>query len=157
MLQEGMFPIMKKNPILTFIVGAVMLTVGLFWLMQVVQVSSLWGGGWMVGGLQVTGGATLVPLIAGIVWVFFDPKSVGAKILCILGAVIVIAGILLSVRFYVRPTSLYVFILIFVLIAGGCGLLARVVFTSPDRSGSGATGAGAAGRRTKAKRNSRGR
>ena len=148
---------MKKNPLLTFIVGAVMLTVGLFWLMQIVQVSSLWGGGWMVGGLQVSGGATLVPLIAGIVWVFFDPKSTGARVLCILGAVIVVAGILLSVRFYVRPTSLYVFILIFVLIAGGCGLLARIVFARPNGSGGGAAGAGSAGQKAKAKKNKPGR
>jgi len=124
---------MKKNPALTFIVGAVMLTTGLFWLTQIVQVSSLWGGGWMIGGLQVSGGATLVPLIAGIIWWFFDPKAVGAKIVCILGAVIIIAGILLSIRFSIRNTSLFVFILVFVLIAGGCGLLARVLFTKPGK------------------------
>ena len=124
---------MKNNPVLTFIVGAVMLTAGLFWLMQIVQVSSLWGGGWMIGGVQVTGGATLVPLIAGIVWLFFNPKAVGAKVVCILGAVIVIAGILLSIRFSIRNTSLYVFVLIFVLIAGGCGLLARVLFAKPGK------------------------
>jgi len=123
----------KNNPVLTFIVGAVMLTAGLFWLMQIVQVSSLWGGGWMIGGVQVTGGATLVPLIAGIVWLFFNPKAVGAKVVCILGAVIVIAGILLSIRFSIRNTSLYVFVLIFVLIAGGCGLLARVLFAKPGK------------------------
>ena len=126
---------MKNNPALTFIAGAVMLTAGLFWLLQIVQVSSLWGGGWMIGGVQVSGGATLVPLIAGIVWLFFNPKSVGAKIVCILGVVIIIAGVLMSIRFYVRSTSLYVFILIFVLIAGGCGLLARIIFTKPNSSG----------------------
>ena len=126
---------MKNNPLLTFIVGAVMLTVGLFWLMQIIQVSSLWGGGWMIGGIQVSGGATLVPFIIGIIWVFYNPKSFAARLVSILGAVIIIAGVLLSIRFYVRPTSLYVFILIFVLIAGGCGLLARIFFAKPDKSG----------------------
>jgi len=126
---------MKNNPILTLIVGAVMLTAGLFWLLQIVQVSSLWGGGWMIGSMQISGGATLVPLIAGIIWLFFDPKSLGAKIVCILGAVIIIAGILLSVRFYVRPTSLYIFILIFILIAGGCGILARILFARNGKGG----------------------
>ena len=125
---------MKNSPLLTLIAGAVMLTVGLFWLMQIVQVSSLFGSGWMVGGLQVSAGATLVPLIAGIVWLFFDPKSKAAKIVCILGAAIIVAGILLSIRFYVRPTSLYVFILIFILIAGGCGLLARILFSRSGKS-----------------------
>jgi len=124
---------MKDKPALTFIAGVVMLTAGLFWLMQIVQVSSLWGGGWMVGGMQISGGVTLVPLIIGIIWLFFNPKAVGAKIVCIIGVVVIIAGILLSIRFYMRPTSLYVFILIFVLIAGGCGLLARILFTKPKR------------------------
>ena len=125
---------MKNRPLLTFVVGAVMLTVGLFWLMQIVQVSSLWGGGWMIGTLHVSGGATLVPFLAGTVWLFFDPKAVGAKILCGLGAVIVIASIILSVRFFVRPTSLYTFVLILVLIAGGCGLMARVIFGRSNKS-----------------------
>ena len=111
-----------------------MLTAGLFWLMQIVQVSSLWGGGWMIGGMQVSGGVTLVPFIIGIVWLFFNPKSVPARIVSILGAVIIVAGVLLSIRFYMRPTSLYIFILIFVLIAGGCGLLARVIFTKSSKS-----------------------
>ena len=111
-----------------------MLTAGLFWLMQIVQVSSLWGGGWMIGGMQVSGGVTLVPFIIGIVWLFFNPKSVPARIVSILGAVIIVAGVLLSIRFYMRPTSLYIFILIFVLIAGGCGLLARVIFTKSGKS-----------------------
>jgi len=111
-----------------------MLTVGLFWLMQIVQVSSLWGGGWMIGGIHVTGGATLVPLIAGIIWLFFDPKSAWAKIVCILGVAIIIGGILLSIRFYIRTTSLYNFILIIVMIAGGCGLLARIFFVKPRKS-----------------------
>ena len=127
--------IVKNNPLLTFIVGSIMLTVGLFWLMQIVQVSSLFGGGLRIGGVQVSAGATLVPLIAGIIWLFFNPKSIGAKFVCILGSVIIIAGILLSIRFYVRPTSLYVFVLIFILIAGGCGLLARVLFAKPGKSG----------------------
>ena len=126
---------MKNNPLLTFIAGAVMLTVGLFWLTQIVQVSSLWGGGWMIGEMQISGGATLVPLIAGIIWLFFNPKSKGAKIFCILGIAIIIAGILMSIRFYVRSTSLYVFVLVFVLIAGGCGLLARTFFKRPGKSG----------------------
>ena len=122
---------MKKNPILALVIGAVMLVTGLFWLMQIIQVSSLWGGGWTVGGIQISAGLTLVPFIAGIIWVFYDTKSAAAKIVTALGAIIIIAGILMSIRFYVRPTSLYVFILIIVLIGGGCGLLARVLFKKP--------------------------
>ena len=115
----------KENTALTFLIGIVMLAAGLFWLTQIVHVSSDWWGGWQLGGVSVSGGMTLVPLIAGIVWLFFNPKSVGAKILSLLGGVFLVAAILMSVRFYVRGTSLFVFLLIFIFIAGGSGLVLR--------------------------------
>ena len=117
-----------NNSLRTFFVGLVMLAAGLFWLTSIVEVSSVWGAGWRIGGLSVSGGLTLVPLIAGIVWLFFNPKSLGAKLLSVVGAVIIVAGIVMSVRFYVHRTSLFVFILIFVFIAGGAALVARVLF-----------------------------
>jgi len=118
-----------KNPLLTFFAGLIMLTAGLFWLTSIVQVSSIWGTGWHIGSMNITGGFTLVPLIAGILWLFFDPKSKGARVLSILGVVIIIAGVIMSLRFYVHGTSLFVFIIIFVCIAGGAGLIARTLFT----------------------------
>ena len=123
-----------KKPVITFFAGLVMLVAGLFWLTSIVQVSSIWGSGWRIGSFNVTGGFTLVPLIAGIVWLFFDFRSKGARILSALGIVIIIAGVIMSLRFYVHGTSLFVMIIIFVCIAGGAGLVARVFF-----SGSGAS------------------
>lgn len=119
-----------NKPLLTFFAGLIMLTAGLFWLTSIVQVSSIWGAGWHIGGINITGGFTLVPLIAGILWLFFDPKSKGARILCVLGVVIIIAGVIMSLRFYVHGTSLFVFIIIFVCIAGGAGLIARTLFST---------------------------
>jgi hypothetical protein len=123
-----------KKPVWTFIVGLLMLVVGLFWLTSVVQVSSIWGSGLQIGGVSVSGGFTLVPLIFGIIWLFYNPKSTGAKILSVVGVVVIIAGIIMSIRFYVRGTSLYVFIIIFVCIAGGAGLLARFLLTGNSSS-----------------------
>ena len=122
-----------KNSAVIFVVGLAMLVAGLFWLTTIVQVSSLWGSGFRIGGMNIPSGLTLVPLIAGIVWVFFNPKSVGAKILCIVGAVIIVASVLMSVRFHVARISLFEFILIFVGIAGGAGLIARVLLRDPNK------------------------
>jgi len=123
-----------KNPLITFLVGLAMLAAGLFWLTSIVQVSTLWGSGFRVGGMHISSGLTLVPLIAGIIWVFFNPKSLGAKLLCIIGAVIIIAGVLMSVRFHVARVSLFEFILVFIGIAGGAGLIARVLFKDPNKN-----------------------
>jgi len=119
-----------KNPLVIFLIGLAMLVAGLYWLTTMVQVTSLWGGGFRLGGATIPSGLTLVPLIAGILWVFFNPKSMGAKILCAVGAVIIIASILMSIRFHVPRVSLFEFILVFVAIAGGAGLIARVLFKS---------------------------
>ncbi|MCL2571112.1 MAG: hypothetical protein FWE11_01815 [Defluviitaleaceae bacterium] len=118
-----------KNPLIIFLVGLAMLVAGLFWLTTMVQVTSLWGSGFRIGATTIPSGLTLVPLIAGIVWVFFNPKSIGAKILCIIGGIIIIASIIMSIRFHVPRVSLFEFILVFIGIAGGAGLIARVLFT----------------------------
>jgi len=123
-----------KNSLGHFVVGLIMLVVGLFWLTSTVQVTMGWGAGWRVGGYNVTGGMALVPLIVSIVWLFFNPKSMGAKILMVLGGIIIVAGIIMSVRFHMVRTNLYEFILILVFIAGGAGLTARTLFAGSGGS-----------------------
>ena len=122
-----------KNSLITFLVGLAMLVAGLFWLTSMMQVTTMWGAGFRIGGTNVPSGLTLVPLIAGIVWIFFNPKAVGAKILCAVVVIIIIASIIMSVRFHVPRVSLFEFILVFVGIAGGAGLIARVLFTDPNK------------------------
>lgn len=123
-----------KNSALTFIVGIIMLVAGLYWLTTMVQVSTTWGAGLRIGGATIPSGLTLVPLIAGILCVFFNPKAIWAKILILVGVVIIIASILMTVRFHVPRTSLFEFILVFIGIAGGAGLIARVLFAKGDKS-----------------------
>ena len=117
-----------KNSALMFFIGLVMLVAGLFWLTNIVEVSTSWFNSWRVGGIPIAGGLTLVPLILGIVWLFFNPKSIWPKIVTVLGGVILVASIIMSLNFYVHRTSLFVFIIIFVMIAGGSGLLLRTLF-----------------------------
>ncbi|MCL2501028.1 MAG: hypothetical protein FWE90_11955 [Defluviitaleaceae bacterium] len=122
-----------KNSMVTLLVGLVMLVAGLYWLTTMVQVTTMWGNALRVGGVSVPTGLTLVPLIAGILWIFFNPKSMGAKILLIVGLVIIVASILMSIRFHVPRVSLFEFIMVFIGIAGGCGLIARVLFTDSKK------------------------
>jgi len=117
-----------KNQLVMFLVGLAMLVAGLFWLTSMVQVTIGWGAGLRIGGATIPSGITLVPLIAGILWVFFNPRAVGAKILLIIGVIILIASILMTVRFQMPRVSLFEFILVFVGIAGGAGLVSRVLF-----------------------------
>jgi len=120
--------IIMKNQLVIFLVGLAMLAAGLFWLTSMVQVTIGWGAGLRIGGANIPSGITLVPLIAGILWVFFNPKSVGAKLLLLVGVVVLVASILMTIRFQMPRTSLFEFIMVFIGIAGGAGLVSRVLF-----------------------------
>jgi hypothetical protein len=104
-----------------FFLGLLMAVGGAYLLTNQVSVSS---GFWGWFGPH-TFGLTLVPLVVGIGLLFFDGKSRLGWALTAAGAVIIFLGILMNVRIYFEPTSLYNTLLMLVLLAGGLGLVAR--------------------------------
>jgi hypothetical protein len=104
-----------------FLLGLVMAVGGAYLLTQQVMVSS---GFWGWFGPQ-TFGLSLLPLIVGIGILFFDGKSVAGWLLTLAGAAIVFLGILMNLRVYFEPTSLFNTLVMLVLLAGGLGLVAR--------------------------------
>jgi hypothetical protein len=104
-----------------FFGGLAMVVVGGYLLLNQVEVHS---GFWSWWGGQAFG-LTLVPLLVGIGFLFFDGKSLVGWILTGAGALIIVAGILVNLQIYFRPTSLYNTLLMLVLLAGGLGLIAR--------------------------------
>ena len=56
---------------------------------------------------------------------FFDGKSVPGWLLTAAGAVVIFAGILMNLRIYFEPTSLFNTLVMLVLLVGGLGLLAH--------------------------------
>ena len=104
-----------------FLGGLAMMVVGGYLLLQQVQVHS---GFWDWFGPN-TFGLTLVPLLVGIGFLFFDGKSIAGWLLSGAGALIIVAGIIANLRIYFQPTSLYNTLLMLALLAGGLGLIAR--------------------------------
>jgi hypothetical protein len=104
-----------------FFLGLAMATVGGYLLLNQVTVHS---GFWSWWGGQ-TFGLTLVPMLIGIALLFFDGKSIAGWILTSLGALIIIAGIIVNLQIYFQPTSLYNTLIMLVLLFGGLGLIAR--------------------------------
>lgn len=70
-----------KNELLQFLAGLVMLIAGLFIFSQKVVVHSSFMGGFSLGGMRMTSGLIIVPLIAGIVWMFVSGASFPSKVL----------------------------------------------------------------------------
>jgi len=110
-----------------FLGGLAMMVAGGYLLLQQVQVhSGFWG--WFGPN---TFGLTLVPLLVGIGFLFFDGKSFVGWFLAGAGALIIVAGIIANLQIWFRPTSLYNTLMMLGLLAGGIGLVARSLKSKP--------------------------
>ena len=110
-----------KGGIGGFCVGLAMAVGGAYLLTQRVSVTS---GFWSFGGGH-TFGLSLLPLVVGAGVLFYDGKSRLGWALTLGGALIVFLGILMNLRIFFEPTSLFETLLMLVLLAGGLGLVAR--------------------------------
>jgi predicted membrane channel-forming protein YqfA (hemolysin III family) len=109
-----------------FFIGLAMAVAGGWLLTNQVTVTS---GYWQWGGYN-SFGLTLIPLIAGIAFLFFNGRSVIGWLLTFCGAVIILAGIITNLEIFFRPTSLFNTLMMLALLAGGIGLVARSLRSS---------------------------
>jgi hypothetical protein len=104
-----------------FFIGLIMAVAGGYLILNQVQVTtSFWRFG-QYGGF----GLTLVPLLAGTAFLFYNGRSLVGWLLTIAGATIILASILMNMDIYFRQTSLFNTIVMLGLLFGGLGLLAR--------------------------------
>lgn len=114
-----------------FLIGVVMAAAGAYLLTQQVTVTT---GFWNWWGFN-SFGLTMVPLLIGIGILFFNGRSFAGWLLVMVGAVIILAGILVNLNIHFRPTTLFNTLLMLGLLAGGLGLIARSVrphYSSPQ-------------------------
>jgi hypothetical protein len=109
----------------TFFLGLVMVTAGGYLLLNQVVVT----GGWSLFGMMGMGrggfGLTLLPLLVGVGWLFYDGKSKAGWLLVGLGATIILASILMNMSMVFRSTSLFNVLVMLGLLFGGLGVVAR--------------------------------
>lgn len=116
-----------------FFVGLAMAVGGAYLLTQRVIVTS---GFWSLFGPH-TFGLTLLPFVVGAGFLFFDGNSRIGWILTLAGALVILLGILLNLRIYFEPTTLFDTLVVLILLAGGLGLLARSLKPQPPAAGRG--------------------
>jgi len=121
----------------TFLLGFALACAG-GWLLtnQVVVSSEYFASGFMVPVINYrmnSFGLSLVPFIIGIGFIFFNGKSITGWLLTIAGLVIILAGILMSLHIFFRPTSLFNTLTMLVLLVGGVGLIARSLKAMPAK------------------------
>lgn len=104
-----------------FIGGLIMAGIGTYLFLNQVQVHTSWGNLWGFNSF----GLSLVPLLVGVGFLFYNGKSVLGWILTLLGFGIIVAGILMNMDIYFKSTSLYNTLIMLILLAGGLGLILR--------------------------------
>jgi len=105
----------------SFVLGAVMAVGGGYLLLNQVTVST---GYWQFFGYNAFG-LSLVPLLLGILLLFYNGKGMLGWLLVVGGLVIIAAGILANLTIFFHPTSLFNTLIMLTLLVGGLGLIAR--------------------------------
>lgn len=115
-----------ENKELEFIIGAAMMLLGLWLLLKKVYVSSSFFGGYIhISGMRVRTGIFTIPLVAGLVWMFFKPNGKAPKIFSVAGFVLIIVVVICSVSVRVAAIPLSMWLVILFLIAAGIGIVIR--------------------------------
>lgn len=121
----------EGNELLQFFIGVILLGAGLFMLSKRVMVHSSWYV-WRIGGFDLSSGTITIPLIIGIIWYFFNSKSIVPKIIITLSVIFIVLSIIMSVRINFVTTSMFDYIMIFGMSAAGAGLLLKTLFKKRD-------------------------
>ena len=104
-----------------FFVGLIMAGVGAYLILNQVQVTtSFWRFG-QYGGF----GLTLLPLLVGVAFLFYNGRSVVGWLLTGVGAAIILANVLMNMDIYFRQTTLFNTLVMLGLLFAGLGLIAR--------------------------------
>lgn len=118
-----------SNDVVLFFVGLVMTIVGGYMFMQNVEVYSSCLFGMRIFGREMNG-VVFFPLIASVIFLFYR-YCLASKICCGLSLVIILVNVIMNLRLSWSSTSLFATVIIFVLLFGGIGLLAKVLFANP--------------------------
>ncbi len=120
----------QRGSAASLLLGFIMMCAGGYLLLESIIVSQTYFLGiglYHVGGLPVTGGMILVPLIFGIGIIFYRPSSLIGWALAIGSLAAMILGVIVNTHLALRQMSLFELIGIFVLGVGGLGLFLRAL------------------------------
>ena len=115
------------NPDLELLIAIVLLASGLFMLSRRVIVHTGWYM-WRIGSYSLSSGTVIIPLLIGIIWYFYNPKSIISKVIIGLSIIFIVLSIIMSVSINFVATSMFDYVLILGMVAAGCGLLLKSHF-----------------------------
>lgn len=117
----------KASDFIEFYMGILLIIAGVFFLLSKAVVHSGFYN-WSMGGLNISTGLVVVPLMIGIIWLVNNPKSILARLITIAGAIFIVGSIIINIRISFTTTSMVDYIIMMMLIAGGIGLIIKASF-----------------------------
>lgn len=117
----------KASDFIEFYMGILLIVAGLFFLLSKAIVHSGFYG-FSIGGLNISTGIVVIPLMIGIIWLVNSPKSILARLITIIGAIFIVGSIIINIRISFTTTSMLDYIIMMLLISGGIGLILKASF-----------------------------
>lgn len=111
-----------------FFLGLAMLIGGGYMLLNSIHVYNNFSLGmrmYGVGGMGITSGMVLIPMMFGIGIVFYNSKNPIGWLLFLGSLIALIFGVISSIQFSMSSMSLFDLLVILILLVGGIGLLMR--------------------------------
>lgn len=119
----------EKGDALTFFVGLVVFCVGAFMIFKNTDVhTSFRFGGWLNFMNNFPTGVVLLPLIIGVMILFFSDNSILGWLFVIVGLAIILVGILMGLEITFRRTDLFTTIMMYGMTAAGVGLILKGLY-----------------------------
>jgi hypothetical protein len=125
----------------SFILGFLMMCAGTYLLLQSIVVAQPFGLGTGLyhfiafgGPVSITSGMLLIPLMIGIGMIFYNARNILGWALAAGSLAALVVGVLVNLRFVMRPMSLFELLGILVLALGGLGLFLRSLKGRPSES-----------------------
>lgn len=122
---------MGKNTLTRFFAGLALMIVGLFILFNRVHVGPAGWGGWgrfSIGGFSFPSGLVIIPFIIGVIWMFGSGGNLVSKIFTAFSVLIILAAIIMNTTFWLDHMTMFDWMLILVMVFGGGGIVASVLF-----------------------------
>lgn len=108
-----------------FFIGLAMMVAGGYLFLNAIRVSYGFHMGYRLyslGGLHLTSGMTLIPLVFGIGIIFYNSRNIIGWLLAIASLIMLGVGVISSIHFRLQGMSAFELIMILVLMFGGLGL-----------------------------------
>jgi hypothetical protein len=116
-----------------FFLGLTMMCGGFYLLLNGIVVSSAFGWGtrlFGIGGVGITGGIILIPLIVGVGLIFYNARNALGWLLALGALAAMVFGVIASLSLSLRTMTAFELICILVLAFGGLGLFLRSLRSS---------------------------